>query len=221
MACSVISPLFLLSLAYLLSLSFFCSACLYSYTFLWLDLKKWDVLFKKKQLGTVVEDFCARYLSLPVPSLTSAQRQLRSVRFANQLGCAIGLVIGCIIGMFPLLILDSNHVQAMKRQAALDSLFQDVVTEAGGLVNAQRTRLYIVCRRPGHANDKNNNRTSFLLGGCKQEDWIGSTHGRRRLSVCQIFSTSACYNELQNDEHYFKRKASNGRTLDSSWTGYC
>jgi hypothetical protein len=50
-------------------------------------------------LGTLVEDFCARRLNLPTPVLTTAQRQLRSVRWANQAGCAIGLIIGCVIGV--------------------------------------------------------------------------------------------------------------------------
>lgn len=95
-------------------------------------------------LGTVIEDFCANHLHLPVPNLSTAQRQLRSVRFASQWGCGIGVTIGCIIGMFPLLFIDSNKVQAKKREAHLDSIFRDVVTEAGSLVGAARTCLYLL-----------------------------------------------------------------------------
>jgi tRNA-specific adenosine deaminase 1 len=64
-------------------------------------------------LGTIIEDFTAR-LGLPVPNVSAAQRQLRSVRFAGQFGTTVGIVIGCIIGMFPLLLIDSNKVQRMK-----------------------------------------------------------------------------------------------------------
>jgi len=39
----------------------------------------------------------------PMPKLTYDQRKLRSVRWSGQLGCAVGLTIGCVIGMFPLL----------------------------------------------------------------------------------------------------------------------
>jgi tRNA-specific adenosine deaminase 1 len=35
-------------------------------------------------LGAAIEDWCATNLKLPVPQLTAAQRNLRSVRFANQ-----------------------------------------------------------------------------------------------------------------------------------------
>ena len=95
-------------------------------------------------LGTAIEDFCVNHLKLPSPDLSSAQRQLRSVRFASQWGCAIGVVVGCIIGMFPLLFLDSNKVQARKREAHLDQLFRDVVTSAGSLVGAARTSMYLL-----------------------------------------------------------------------------
>lgn len=95
-------------------------------------------------LGTVVEDACAKYLRLPAAKLSSAQRQLRSVRFANQFGCGVGIVIGCIIGMFPLLFIDSKKIQAMKDEATMDSLFQDVIAEAGSLIGAQRTMLFLI-----------------------------------------------------------------------------
>ena len=69
-------------------------------------------------LGTLIEDFCAT-LGLPIPQISAAQRQLRSVRFANQIGCAIGIVVGCIIGMFPLLLIDSNRIHRYKQASFL------------------------------------------------------------------------------------------------------
>ena len=95
-------------------------------------------------LGTAIEDFCANHLRLPTVDLSSAQRRLRSVRFASQLGCGIGLTIGCVIGMFPLLFLDTTKVQAKKRQAHLEAMFRDVVTEAGSLVGASCMSLYLL-----------------------------------------------------------------------------
>ncbi len=93
-------------------------------------------------LGTVVEDLCAR-LGLPVPHLSEAQRTLRSVRFAGQTGICIGLVVGCIIGMFPLLFIDTTKTLRLKRQAKLQELVQDVVEEAKTLVQAERTTLFL------------------------------------------------------------------------------
>ena len=115
-------------------------------------------------LGTAVEDFCAIYLKLPVPKLSNAQRQLRSVRFANQAGTAIGLVVGCIIGMFPLLFLDVERTHALKKERALDRLFQDVVKEAGSLIGAERTRLYILCNKPGEDDRESPSFFASLFG---------------------------------------------------------
>ncbi|KAL3775167.1 hypothetical protein ACHAWO_002626 [Cyclotella atomus] len=62
--------------------------------------------------GTVIEDtvakFSKRFKIPPMPKLTHEQRNLRSVRFSNQFGCALGLTIGCIIGMFPLLFFEDE-----------------------------------------------------------------------------------------------------------------
>jgi Transmembrane protein 65 len=85
-------------------------------------------------LGTVVEDFVARWANLPSPNLSNAQRNLRSVRFANQFGCGTGIVIGCIIGMFPLLYIDSHKIERMKREKHIENIFRDVVTEAKTLI---------------------------------------------------------------------------------------
>ena len=71
-------------------------------------------------LGAYIEDFCATKLRLPKVHLSNAQRNLRSVRLAGQLGNMIGLTIGCIIGMFPLLFIDTDKVQQMKKKAHID-----------------------------------------------------------------------------------------------------
>ena len=113
-------------------------------------------------LGTFIEDFCANHLNLPVPNLTTAQRQLRSVRFASQWGCGIGVTIGCIIGMFPLLFIDSNKVQAKKREAHLDAIFRDVVTETGSLVGAARTCLYLLVSPDDTDKDIHKSSASFM-----------------------------------------------------------
>ena len=94
-------------------------------------------------LGTIIEDF-AEKLKLPVAVLTHSQRQLRSVRFANQFGNALGLTIGCIIGMFPLFFIDSKAIEKRKRTEAIEALCRDVVIEAKGLISADSTCLFLV-----------------------------------------------------------------------------
>eukprot|EP00980_Cylindrotheca_fusiformis_P001095 scaffold305_cov110-Cylindrotheca_fusiformis.AAC.13 len=94
-------------------------------------------------MGTMIEDFCAQKLKLPTPNLSAAQRQLRSVRFAGQMGMALGMTFGCIVGMFPLMFIDDKKIQNLKKKAHLESLFMDVVTEAKSLVGAESTCLYL------------------------------------------------------------------------------
>lgn len=81
-------------------------------------------------LGTMIEDAVAKWSNRieqltngriklpPLPKLTYEQRNLRSVRFSTQMGCAIGLTIGCIIGMFPLLFFPDDHNHGGNDKAA-------------------------------------------------------------------------------------------------------
>jgi ribose/xylose/arabinose/galactoside ABC-type transport system permease subunit len=66
-------------------------------------------------LGTVIEDMAAK-LGLPQAKLSRAQMSLRKVRFSGQAGCAVGITIGCIIGMFPLLFIDSKKIEKLKKE---------------------------------------------------------------------------------------------------------
>jgi tRNA-specific adenosine deaminase 1 len=125
-------------------------------------------------LGTAVEDFTARHLRLPAPDLTAAQRNLRSVRLAGQLGCAAGITVGCVIGMFPLLLIDSDRVQARKREARLDGIFRDVVTEAGGLVGAAQTCLYLLVNE----QEGENRAKSGFWGRKETASPVPDAHGR-------------------------------------------
>eukprot|EP00578_Thalassiosira_sp_NH16_P003472 CAMPEP_0181130416 /NCGR_PEP_ID=MMETSP1071-20121207/29850_1 /TAXON_ID=35127 /ORGANISM="Thalassiosira sp., Strain NH16" /LENGTH=173 /DNA_ID=CAMNT_0023216481 /DNA_START=258 /DNA_END=779 /DNA_ORIENTATION=+ len=72
-------------------------------------------------LGTMIEDALlgwskkiekitkGRVKLPPMPKLSYEQRNLRSVRWSGQIGCAVGLTIGCIIGMFPLLFFPEDE----------------------------------------------------------------------------------------------------------------
>lgn len=51
-----------------------------------------------------VESFAAK-LGVPSPNLSQRQRSLHSVVWSINIGRAIGVAIGCILGMVPLLFL--------------------------------------------------------------------------------------------------------------------
>jgi len=93
-------------------------------------------------LGTVIEDVTARFLNVPIPKFTHVQRELRSVRFAGQLGIAIGLTIGCIIGMFPLLFLDTDHKKNKVDQQ--DKVLHDIILETKKSIKAETICLFLV-----------------------------------------------------------------------------
>jgi Transmembrane protein 65 len=57
----------------------------------------------------------AAKLGLPDPGLSRGQMKLKSVRVASHIGCAIGVSIGCLIGMFPLLLLpDTKSLEEVR-----------------------------------------------------------------------------------------------------------
>lgn len=121
-------------------------------------------------LGAYIEDFCATKLNLPKINFSNAQRNLRSVRMAGQWGNFIGLTIGCIIGMFPLLFIDPDEVQLRKQDAKIFGIFRDVMNEAKSLVSAESTCLFLVVDDdkstiPAHYNRKLNSYEKKYLYG--------------------------------------------------------
>ena len=80
--------------------------------------------------GTVIEDALlswskkiesitkGRVKLPPMPQLSYEQRNLRSVRLSGQMGCAVGLTIGCVIGMFPLLFFSSDKEKEVENSEA-------------------------------------------------------------------------------------------------------
>ena len=50
----------------------------------------------------------ARRLGMNPPNLTVDQLDSRSARIASNAGRALGVAIGCVLGMFPLLFIDST-----------------------------------------------------------------------------------------------------------------
>jgi hypothetical protein len=115
-------------------------------------------------LGTIIEDMCSR-LGIPQPNLSQAQRQLRSVRFSGQIGCAFGLVVGCFLGMFPLLFLDPEKAVKSKDEAQLDDIFRYMVHEAKELIGAEYTCLFLVVDSESDTSPKTYTRRETRGGG--------------------------------------------------------
>ena len=51
----------------------------------------------------------AKRMGVRDPLLTPNQLNMRIVRFASSGGAAFGVTIGCLLGMFPLLVFEDEH----------------------------------------------------------------------------------------------------------------
>ncbi|RHY18282.1 hypothetical protein DYB32_010405 [Aphanomyces invadans] len=67
-------------------------------------------------LGGAIEDF-ATHLGLPDPNLTRQQLQLRITRIAHYTGSSVGIFVGCILGMCPLLFLETKEDRMLNSSA--------------------------------------------------------------------------------------------------------
>jgi len=60
------------------------------------------------------------------------------------LGQLIGIIVGCLIGMFPLLLIDSHKAELLKRERTLDDMYEHVVTGAAEMLSAEAAMIMFV-----------------------------------------------------------------------------
>ncbi|CAM9687569.1 unnamed protein product [Ectocarpus fasciculatus] len=95
-------------------------------------------------LGGVIENLATR-LGLPPSKLSRAQMLLQTTRTAGLVGSAIGVLVGCLIGMFPLLFMpDPEVMEAVKRKEKIVGLVDAVVEEAAAFLSATSATLFIL-----------------------------------------------------------------------------
>jgi len=75
-------------------------------------------------LGGVVERF-AEKMGLPTAQLTRAQLKLRITRYTHHGGCALGVAIGCLLGMFPLYFMDTDKAERLKHEKKHEHIVHD------------------------------------------------------------------------------------------------
>eukprot|EP01061_Rhynchopus_euleeides_P007136 TRINITY_DN1610_c5_g1_i2.p1 TRINITY_DN1610_c5_g1~~TRINITY_DN1610_c5_g1_i2.p1 ORF type:complete len:290 (+),score=114.47 TRINITY_DN1610_c5_g1_i2:184-1053(+) len=76
--------------------------------------------------------------------MTDKQRSMRSTKLLGTLGSAIGVMIGCCLGMINLLFLDLEKAERMKQAEKMRSLFDAIIAEGWELVNCDRCTLYLI-----------------------------------------------------------------------------
>jgi len=135
--------------------------------------------------GTVIEDLAVKFGLKWETNLSRAQMGLRSVRFAGQIGMAVGITVGCIIGMVPLLYIDSEKVERSKKEAVVDGIFRDIVDEAKSLVGAEWTTLFLVvptgsdATEPSDGTNKNKKAENYELWAKYADEASGTTQELR------------------------------------------
>eukprot|EP01065_Artemidia_motanka_P039541 TRINITY_DN4848_c0_g2_i1.p1 TRINITY_DN4848_c0_g2~~TRINITY_DN4848_c0_g2_i1.p1 ORF type:complete len:433 (+),score=94.60 TRINITY_DN4848_c0_g2_i1:58-1299(+) len=79
--------------------------------------------------GGVVEDAAER-AGFAAPSLSRAQEDMSQTRAATRLGQLIGVIVGCLIGMFPLLLIDTKKGERLRRERDAEQKLDDVCKHA-------------------------------------------------------------------------------------------
>lgn len=104
--------------------------------------------------GGVVESCCAA-LGLPEVRFASEQRDLGIVHRVRVLSSAVGVALGCCLGMVWLLFLDLGKSQRMKQMEELQTLFMTLAKEAHDIFNVSQCSLYIFVDFSGEAQKQN------------------------------------------------------------------
>ena len=99
--------------------------------------------------GGAIEKSSAQ-LGLAAPMLTRAEENHQRTKATENLGSAVGVAVGCLIGMLPLLLIDSNKAQTMKRKASTESIFTEVFEQVHDLLHADRATLFLVSEDKSH-----------------------------------------------------------------------
>ena len=89
-------------------------------------------------------------LGLPAPMLTRGEENHQRTKNTENLGSAFGVAVGCLIGMLPLLFIDSKKAQNLKKKASTESIFLEVFEEVHELLHADRATLFLLSEDKTH-----------------------------------------------------------------------
>ena len=105
-------------------------------------------------LGNLVSDVCgvwagssvekaSRAMGFKLPQLSEWQMQHKLTKRYENFGSALGVTIGCLLGMFPLLLMDANKDQEKKKEGKLRLLFQNIFHELSEIIEADGATLFL------------------------------------------------------------------------------
>jgi len=84
-------------------------------------------------------------LGLPATNLSRAQLELPSARRASLFGCMVGITIGCVLGMFPLLVINTHETEREKEvEQQRFTIFDGVREEVQRIIRCKGATMYLV-----------------------------------------------------------------------------
>lgn len=98
--------------------------------------------------GGAVENF-ARRCGIEEPELDYEQKNLPITKRCQYGGRVIGIVLGCTLGCCPLLWIDPNEGERMKREKEREALFETVIKKVGTLLQAEAVALMVLSKETG------------------------------------------------------------------------
>ncbi|CAD7946348.1 unnamed protein product [Amoebophrya sp. A25] len=93
--------------------------------------------------GGVIEDMAQRQ-GLEMPPLDADQLRATPVKVYQYMGQAFGIVLGCFLGMCPLLWMDPEATEKKKREKTRIDVLNRVVTDVNDLLNAEATFMMMI-----------------------------------------------------------------------------
>lgn len=93
--------------------------------------------------GGLIEQVAMR-MGLPEPGLSARQLQTRAAKLATHTGNTVGITIGCLIGMFPLLFFDETKANEQKMREKLQIACDEVTQGCCSLLQAESAAVFLV-----------------------------------------------------------------------------
>ncbi len=99
--------------------------------------------------GGAVEQAAAR-LGLPRAKMSAEQLDSRGMRIFSTFSAAVGVVIGCLLGMVSLLFMDLEKAERAKNAKKLEPVFRSLVRDGRRVLKAQRVNLWVLSKDGKH-----------------------------------------------------------------------
>jgi len=96
--------------------------------------------------GGLVDGLCSK-LKIPHHHLTEKQLDMRISRVYRTVGCCVGVLAGCLLGMSCLLFIDTDAAERARRAKELESIFINTVHQGRTRFGAERATLYLLDER--------------------------------------------------------------------------